>query len=162
MLSSNSHWPSALHTVVYVFQRYSLSSPHPLLPPLCPQAHSLSLHLYSCPAKRFISTIFLDSIVPVQSLSGVQLCNTMDCSTPGFPVLERSQASSGACSNSCILSQRRHPTILSSVAPFSSYLQSFPASGSFLMSWLFSSGGQSIGASASASVLPVKFRIDFP
>ena len=48
-----------------------------------------------------------------------------------------------------------HPTILSSVIPFSSCLQSFPASGAFLMSWLFASGGQSVGVSASASVLPM-------
>ena len=55
----------------------------------------------------------------------------------------------GACSNSCPLSQWCHPTILSSVIPFSSCLQSFPASGSFPMSQFFTSGGQSIGASAS-------------
>ena len=57
-------------------------------------------------------------------------------------------------SNSCSLSRWCHPTISSSVVPFSSCLQSFPASGSFQMSQLFESGGQSIGASASASVLP--------
>ena len=56
------------------------------------------------------------------------------------------------CSNSCSLSQWCHPTISSSAVPFSSYLQSFPTSGSFLMSWLFASGGQSIGASALASI----------
>ena len=65
----------------------------------------------------------------------------------------------GGCSNSCPLSQWCQPTILSSVIPFSSCLQSFPASGSFLMSQLFLSGGQSIRASASASVLSMKFRI---
>ena len=54
-----------------------------------------------------------------------------------------------ACSNSCPLSQRCHPNISSSVIPFSSYLQSFPASGSFQMSQFFTSGGQSIGASGS-------------
>ena len=59
----------------------------------------------------------------------------------------------GACSNSCPLSQWCHPTISSSVIPFSSCLQYFPPSGSFLMSWLFTSGGQSVRASASASVL---------
>ena len=57
--------------------------------------------------------------------------------------------SPGAYSNSCPLSQWCHPTISSSVVPFSSCLQSFPASGSFPVSWLFTSGGQSIGASAS-------------
>ena len=58
-------------------------------------------------------------------------------------------------SNSCPLSQWCHPTISSSVVPFSSHLQSFPASGSFPMSWLLTLGGQSIGASASASVVPM-------
>ena len=67
-----------------------------------------------------------------------------------------------ACSNSCPLSQWCHPTIWSSVIPFTSYLQSFPASGSFLMSWLFVSSGQSLGASASASVLPRNIQDWFP
>ena len=62
--------------------------------------------------------------------------------------------SSGVCSISCPLSQWCHPTILSSVVHFSC-LQSFPASGSFPVSQLFASGGQSIGPSASASVLPM-------
>ena len=66
------------------------------------------------------------------------------------------------CSNSCPLSQRRHPTISSSVVPFSSCFQSFPASGTFPMSRLFASGGQSIGASASASVLSVNIQGWFP
>ena len=60
-------------------------------------------------------------------------------------------------SNSCPLSQWCYPIILSSVVPFSC-LQSFPASGSFLMSQLFASGGQSIGASALASVLPMNIQ----
>ena len=64
----------------------------------------------------------------------------------------------GACSNSRPLNQWCIPTILSFVVPFSSYLQSCPASGSFLMSWLFASGGQSIGASASGSVLPMNIQ----
>ena len=67
-----------------------------------------------------------------------------------------------ACSNSCALSQWCHPAILFSVVPCSSYLQSFPASGSFLLSQLFASGGQSIGASASASVLQVNIQDWFP
>ena len=57
--------------------------------------------------------------------------------------------------NSCPLSQWCHPTISSSFIPFSSYLQSFPASGSFQMSWLFTSDSQSFGASASATVPPM-------
>ena len=67
-----------------------------------------------------------------------------------------------ACSNSCPSSQRCHPIISSSVVPFSSCLQSFLASGSFPMSWLFPSGGESIGASVSASVLPVSIQDWFP
>ena len=59
------------------------------------------------------------------------------------------------CSNSCSLSQWCYLTIASSVAPFSFCFQSFPASGSFPMSRLFTSAGQSIGASVSATVLPV-------
>ena len=66
-----------------------------------------------------------------------------------------------ACSNSCPLSQWYYP-ISSSVIPFSSCLQSYPVSGSFLMSWLFASRGQSIGASASASVLPMNIQDWFP
>ena len=58
-----------------------------------------------------------------------------------------------ACSNSCPSSWWRHPTISSSVVPFCSHLQSFPASGSFPRSQFFTSGGQSIRVSASASVL---------
>ena len=68
----------------------------------------------------------------------------------------------GVCSNSCLLSRWCHPTISSSVIPFSSCLQSFPASGSFPMSQLFASGGQSIGASASAPVLPMNIQDWFP
>ena len=70
--------------------------------------------------------------------------------------------SPGACSNSCPLSWWCHPTILSSVAPFSSCAQSFPASGSFPMSHLFASGGQGIGASVLASVLPNNIQDWFP
>ena len=91
------------------------------------------------------------------------LCNPMHCSMPGFPV---SSPSPRACSNSCPLSRGCHPTISSSVISFPSFPQSFPASGSFLMSQLFASGGQSIGASASASVLlvniqSISFRMDW-
>ena len=65
------------------------------------------------------------------------------------------------CSNSCLSSQWCHPTISFSVILFSSCFQSFPASGSFPVSQ-FSSGGQSIGVSASASVLPVNIQDWFP
>ena len=68
----------------------------------------------------------------------------------------------GAYSSSCPLSWWCHPTISSSVIPFSSRLQSFPTSGSFLMSQFFASGSQTIGVSASASVLPMNIQDWFP
>ena len=68
----------------------------------------------------------------------------------------------GAYSNSCSSSWWCHPTISSSVAPFFSCLQSFPASGSFPRSQFFTSGGQSIGVSASVSVLPMNIQDWFP
>ena len=71
------------------------------------------------------------------------------------PILE-------AYSNLCPLSRWCHPTISSSVVPFSSCLQYFPASGSFQMSQFFASGGQNIGVSASASVLPLNIQDWFP
>ena len=81
----------------------------------------------------------------------------MDCSMPGFPVFhhlpELAQTQP---------SQWCHPTISSSVIPFSSCFQSFPASGSFPMSQFFTSGGQSIGVSASPSVLPMNIQDWFP
>ena len=92
-----------------------------------------------------------------------QLCLTlwdsMDCSTPGPPC---PSPSPGAYPNSCPLSRWCHPTISSSVVSFSSCPQSFPASGSFQMSQLFASDCQSIGVSASASVLPMPIHSWFP
>ena len=98
-------------------------------------------------------TFLLGFFVVIQSLSHVWLFAT--------PWTAAHQASlsfraPGACSNSCPLSWWCHPTILSSGIPFSSCLQSFLASGSFLMSQLFSSGGQNIVASA--SVLPMNIQ----
>ena len=69
---------------------------------------------------------------------------------------------SGAYSNSCPSRWWCHPIISSSVVPFSSHLQSFPASGSFPMSQFFASGGQSTGVSASASILPMNIQDWFP
>ena len=68
----------------------------------------------------------------------------------------------GVYPNSCPLSWWCHPAISSSVVPFSSRLQSFPASGSFPMSQFFTSGGQSLVVSASASVLPMNIQDWFP
>ena len=83
--------------------------------------------------------------------SCLTLCAPMDGSMPSSPT-------SGAYSNSCPLHRWCHPTISSPVVPFSSCLQSFPASGSFQMSKLFASGGQSTGVSVSASVLPMNIQ----
>ena len=87
--------------------------------------------------------------------SCLTLSDPMDCSTSSFPVFH------GICSDSCPLSQWSHPTISSSVTLLIC-LQSFPASGSFLMNHLFASCGQSIGASALASVLPMSIQCWFP
>ena len=85
----------------------------------------------------------------VQLLSHVWLCDPMDHSMTG----PCPSPTPKVYSNSCPLSRWCHPTISSSVVPFSSYSQSFPASGSFQMSQLFTWGGQNIGVSAS-TVLP--------
>ena len=71
-------------------------------------------------------------------------------------------STSGVYSNSCPSSRWCHPTISSSVVPFSSHLQSFPASGSFLVSQFLASGGQSFRVSTSASVLPMNTQNWFP
>ena len=91
--------------------------------------------------------------VVVKLLSCVRLCSPRD--TPRSSVL---QPSPEVCSNSCLLSQGFYLMISSSATPFSCCLQSFPASGSFPMSRLITSGGQSIGTSASASVLPMNIQ----
>ena len=87
--------------------------------------------------------------------SHLTLCNP---STPG----SRQSPTPRACSNSCPSSRWCYLTISSSVIPFSSRLQPFSASGSFPMSHFFPSGGQSIGVSASTSVLPMNIQDWFP
>ena len=118
----------------------------------CPNPHLLTkLHPLSSSVQfssfQFSRTVVSDSLQP-HELQHARL----PCPSP----------TPGACSNSCPLGWWCHPTILSSVFPFSSCLQSFPASGSFQMSHFFASGGQSIGVSASASVLPMNSRNWFP
>ena len=97
---------------------------------------------------------------PVQFSSVAQSClilrNPMNCSTPGLPVHHQLRSPPKPMSQWC------HPTISSSVVPFSSCPQSFPTSGSFQMSQLFASGGQSIGASTSTSVLPMNTQVWSP
>ena len=85
------------------------------------------------------------------------LCDPMDCSTQtSLP-----SPTPRVYSNSCLLSWWSHPTISSTIAPFSCP-QSFPASRSFPASWLLASGGQRTGASASASALPMNIQDKFP
>ena len=102
-------------------------------------------------------------MIPFQFSSVAQLCSSLndpvDCSMPGFPVHHQLPE---LAQTHVHLSWWCPPTISSSVVPFSSCLQSFPASGSFPMSKLFTSGGQSIGVSASASVLSVNIQVQFP
>ena len=96
---------------------------------------------------QFSRPVMSDSLWP----HGLQHAR-LPCPTPTLEVY----------SNSCPSSRWCHPTISSSVVPFSSHLQSFPASGSFQMSQFFTLGGQSIGVSASASVLPMNIQDWFP
>ena len=99
-------------------------------------------------------TEWLTNVV-VQLLSHIWLFATPGLQHIRLPCLSLSPK---VCSNSCPLSQWYNANISSSVTPVSSCLQSFPASGSFPMSQLFASGGQNIGASTSASVLPVNIQ----
>ena len=110
--------------------------------------------MYSCVACVSLSVQF-SSVA--QSCPTV--CDPVDCSMPGNMA---TPPTPGTCSNSCPLNQWWHPTISSSVVPFSSRLQSFPASGSFQMSQFFASGGHSVGVSASTSVLPMNIQDWFP
>ena len=107
---------------------------------------------------RALSSIIYLYYQSVQLLSHVWLCDPMDCSTRGLPVPHQLQELA-----QCDVHRFWwcHPTISSSVARFSSCLQSFPASGSF-PGIQFLSGGQSIGVSASASVLPMNIQDWFP
>ena len=120
--------------------------PHPGMVPTSPTLQMDSLPLEPSGKPK--------DVVLVQPLSRVQLFATLwlPCPSP----------SPRACSKSCPLSQWYHLTISSSVIPFSSCFQSFPASGSFSMSQFFTLGGQNIGVSASASVLPVNIQDWFP
>ena len=90
------------------------------------------------------------------------MSNSLLCSGLQHARLPCPSPTPGTCSNSCPSSQWCHPSIPSSVIPFSSCLQSFPASGSFPMSQFFASDGQSIGVSASAAVLPMNIHDWFP
>ena len=111
-----------------------------------------------------MSEIFYCSYILIQltAFSSVaQLCLTLWLHGLQHTRLPCPSLAPGACSNSCSSSRWCHPTISLFVIPFSSCLQSFPASESFPVSHFFASGGQSIGVSTSASVLQWIFRTDF-
>ena len=104
-----------------------------------------------------------ESAISVHHFSSVtQSCRTLWPHGLQHARLPYPSPTPGAGSNSCPLSQWCHPTISSSVIPFSSCLQSFPKSGSFPRSQFFASGNQSIGVSVSASVLPMNIHDWFP
>ena len=110
----------------------------------------------SCKGRQILYQCHLGS--PISSISSVQYSVLSDSLRPHESQLARPPCPSstpGVHPNSCAPSQWCHPAISSSVVPFSSCPQSLPASGSFLMSQLFAWGGQSIGVSASASILPM-------
>ena len=112
--------------------------------------------LYS---RSLLVIYFISVQSSVLLLSRVWLCAT-PCTTARRPPCP--SPTPRACSNSCPSSQWCHPTISTSVVPFSSCPQSFPASGSFPMSQFFTSGGESIGVSASALILPMNIQDWFP
>ena len=114
-----------------------------LVPHICYWGNTI----IQCHSKRKIPALLLFSH---QVMSNSSWPHGLQHTRPPCP-----SPSPRVCPISCPSSRRCHPTVSSSVVPFSSCLQSFPASGSFPMSHLFTSGGQSIGASASASVLPM-------
>ena len=117
---------------------------------------------FSIRFSRFIYIVAYISSVQFSSASQScpTLCNPMNRSTPGLPPCP--SPTPGVHPDSRPSCQWCHPAISSSVIPFSSCLQSFPASGSFQMSQFFALGGQSIGVSASASVLPMNIQDWFP
>ena len=120
-------FPSPMHEC----QCYSVDLSYPLLSPLCPQDQPLHLSV------QFSSV----------AQSCLTLCDPMNCSTPGLPVHHHLPE---------FTPNNIHRVISSSVIPFLSCPQSLPASESFPMSQLFTSGGQSTGVSALASLLPKK------
>ena len=107
-------------------------------------------------------TNFLWSMSALSQLSRSVVSSSLPSHGPQHARLPCPSLTPGICSNSYPLSQWCHPTISSSVVPFSSCLQSFSESGSFPMSRFFASGGQSTGVSASVSVLPMNIQGWFP
>ena len=107
-----------------------------------------------------------EEVSPFPAISSVQFSHSVMSTLQPHGLqhtrLPCSSPTPGAYSNSCPLQRWCHPNISFSIVPFSSCLQSFPASGSFSMSQFFTSGGQSIGISASALVIPMNIQDWFP
>ena len=115
----------------------------------------MSLTIFD-PTYRWDHTVFVSVQFSSVSQSYPTLCEPMDCSTPGLPV--HHQLPEFTQTHIHWVSDAIQPSHPVSSVPFSSCLQFFPASGSFLMSQFFTSGGHSIGVSASASVLPTNIQ----
>ena len=128
------------------------------------------IEIYMCVCSYFrILVLILEgqSFINLSIISSVQFSGSVVSDSLWPLELQRARppcpsAAPGVYLNSCPLSRWCHPAVSSSVVPFSSRLQSFPALGSFSMSQFFASGGQSIGVSASASVFPMNIQDWFP
>ena len=148
---------------MYKGSNFSTSSPTLLSVSFVDHGHSNGCEVIShcgfCSYLLFSGANTFSHTCSVQSLSYVWLLQPhgLQHARPPCP-----SPNPGVYSNSCALSWWCHPTISSSVIHFSSRLHSFPASGSFQMSQFFTSGSQSIGASASTSVLPMNIHGWFP
>ena len=140
----------------------SLSSIHFSFVPRSRQFTCYTIHLFKVYHSICISIFTALCNHSVQFSSVAQLCPTLQPNRLQHTRPPCPSPNPRAYSNLCPLCQWCHPTISSSVIPFSSHLQSFPASGSFQMSQFFTSGGQSIRVSASASVLPMNVQDWFP
>ena len=128
----------------------SLFLPHGLI------LSSLSTQIKLC--EQLVSTVMCLSSYPFCSVQLLSRARLFETSWSAACQTSYTSSTPRVYSNSCPLSRGCHPTISSSVIPFSSCLQSFPASGCLQMSQLFVSGGQSIGVSASASILPMNIQ----
>ena len=120
---------------------------------------NISIYMFSF---VIVSSVLMGLSICWYCCSVAQSCLTLRRHGVQYARLPRPSLSPWVCSNSCSLSRWCHPTSSSSVAPFSSCLQFFPASGSFPVSHVFASGGQRIRASGSASVLPMNIQGWFP
>ena len=160
MVSGEQLRDSALHIQVSIVPQ----TPHPSrLTHTIEQSFTIQLYYTVGPCWLSILCSSVYTVIqPVSSVaqSYLTLCDSMDCSM--LACCPCPSPTSRDYSNSCPSSQWCHATNSSSVVPFFSCLPSFPMSGSFLVSQFFISGGQSIGVSASASVLPMNIQDWFP